>query len=194
MIPPRILKECAQELSTSFCTLFNKSFISGLIPTEWKMANITPIHKKGHKHRKENYRQVSLTSIFYKVAEKIVRSRVTAFWLQHQVLNSHQFGFTKGKSTLAQLLSCSHDWSSSRNSSKTTGVVFLDFSKGFDIVPHERLLLKLNKYGIDGPLLLWFRHFLRNRQQRVGIRGRYSNIRSTPGDYSRTYFVLNLRK
>ena len=139
------------------------------------MANITPIHKKGHKHRKENYRQVSLTSIFYKVAEKIVRSRVTAFWLQHHVLNSHQFGFTKGKSTLAQLLSCFHDWSSSRNNSKTTDVVFLDFSKAFDIVPHERLLLKLNKYGIDGPLLLWFRHFLTNRQQRVGIRGTYSN-------------------
>ena len=139
------------------------------------MANITPIHKKGHKNRKENYRQVGLTSIFYKVAEKIVRSRVTAFWLQHHVLNSHQFGFTKGKSTLAQLLSCFHDWSSSRNNSKTTDVVFLDFSKAFDIVPHERLLLKLNKYGIDGPLLLWFRHFLTNRQQRVGIRGTYSN-------------------
>ena len=175
MISPRILKECAQELSTSLCTLFNKSFTTGLIPTEWKMANITPIHKKGSKHKKENYRQVSLTSIVCKVAEKIVRSRVTAFWSEHQVLNPHQFGYLKGKSTLAQLLSCFHDWSSSRNNSKITDVVFLDFSKAFDSVPHERLLLKLNKYGIDGPLLLWFRHFLTNRLQRVGIRGTYSN-------------------
>ena len=87
MISPRILKECAQELSTSLCTLFNKSFTSGLIPTEWKTANITPIHKKGPKHKKENYRQVSLTSIVCKVAEKNVRSRVTAFWSEHQVLN-----------------------------------------------------------------------------------------------------------
>jgi len=51
----------------------------------------------------------------------------------------------------------------------------LDLSKAFDSVPHERLLPKLNQYGIDDPLLLWFRHFLTNRQQRVGIRGTYSN-------------------
>ena len=125
MISPRILKECAQELSTSLCTLFNKSFTSGLIPTEWKMANMTPIHQKGHKNKKENYRQVSYkTSIVCKVAEKIVHSRVTAFWSEHQVLNPHQFGYLKGKSTLAQLLNCFHDWSSSRNNSKTTDVVF----------------------------------------------------------------------
>ena len=139
------------------------------------MANITPIYKKGDKHKKENYRQVSLSSIVCKVAEKIVRSRVTAFWSEHQDLNPHQFGYLKGKSTLAQLLSCFHDWSSSRNNSKITDVVFLDLSKTFDSVPHERLLLKLKKYGIDGSLLLWFRQFLTNRQQRVGIHGTYSN-------------------
>ena len=42
-------------------------------------------------------------------------------------------------------------------------------------MPHERLLLKLNRHGIDGPLLLWFRNFLKNRQQRVTIRGTFSN-------------------
>ena len=51
----------------------------------------------------------------------------------------------------------------------------LDLSKAFDSVPHERLLLKLNRHGIDGPLLLWFRNFLKNRQQRVTIRGTFSN-------------------
>ena len=51
----------------------------------------------------------------------------------------------------------------------------MDLPKAFDSVPHKRLLLKLNKYGIDGPLLLWFRHFLAKRQQRVGVRGTYSS-------------------
>ena len=78
LIPPRILKECAHELSTSLCAFFNKSFSTGLLPADWKMANITPIHKKGHKHKKENYGQISLTSVVCKVAENIVRSRVTA--------------------------------------------------------------------------------------------------------------------
>ena len=49
-----------------------------------------------------------------------------------------------------------------------------DLSKAFDSVPHERLLLKLNRYGIDGQLYLWFRNFLTNRRQRVQIRGSYS--------------------
>ena len=61
-----------------------------------------------------------------------------------------------------------------RNSSKATDVIFLDLSKAFDSVPHERLLLKLNRHGIDGPLLLWFGNFLKNRQQRVTIRGTFS--------------------
>ena len=138
------------------------------------MANITPIHKKGHKHKKENYCQISLTSVVCKVAENIVRFRVTAFWSDH-LKPINQFRYLKGKSSLAELLSCYHHWCLTRNSSKATDVIFLDLSKAFDRVPHERLLLKLNRHGIDGPLLLWLRNFLKNRQQRVTIRETYSS-------------------
>ena len=95
LISPHILKECALELSTSLCVLFNKSFSTGMLPADWKIANITPIHKKGNKHKKENYRQISLTSIVCKIAEKIVRSRITTFWSTHHVLNPNQFGYLK---------------------------------------------------------------------------------------------------
>ena len=101
----------------------------------------------------------------------MVRSRVTAFWSDH-----HQFGYLKWKSSLAELLSCYHHWCLTRNSSKATDVIFLDLSKAFDRVPHERLSLhKLNRHGIDDPLLLWFINSLKNRQQRVTIRGTYTN-------------------
>lgn len=73
---PRILKECVLELSTSLCNLFNKSFQSGSLPSDWKIVHIIPVHKKGPKHKKGNYRQISLTSIISKTAEKIVTSRV----------------------------------------------------------------------------------------------------------------------
>ncbi len=72
------------------------------------------------------------------------------------------------------MLSCCNDWCTSRDSSKATDVIFLDFSKAFDRVPHERLLLKLNRHGIDGNLLLWLRNFLTERKQRVNIRGSFS--------------------
>ena len=172
---PRILKECALELSTSLCNLFNKSFQSGSLPSDWKIAHIIPVHKKGPKHKKENYRQISLTFIISKIAEKVVTSRVVSFWAEHQLLNPSQFGYLEGRSTVSQLLSCYNDWCLTRNSSKASDVIFLDLSKAFDSVPHEHLLLKLNRNGIDGQLHLWFRNFLTNRKQRVLIHGSYSD-------------------
>ena len=112
--------------------------------------------QKGNKHKKENYHQISLTSIVCKIVMKIIRSRITTFWFTHHVLNPNQFGYLEGKSTLAQLLSCYHDWCSSRNNLKTTDATFLNLSKAFNSLPYERLLLKLSCYGIDGPLLRWF--------------------------------------
>ncbi len=103
---------------------------------------------------------------------------------EHQLLNQNQFGYLKGKSTLAQMLSCYNDWCTSRNSSKATDVIFLDFSKAFDRVPHERLLLKLNRHGIDGNLLLWLRNFLTERKQRVNIRGSFSTWSSVKSGVS----------
>ena len=173
-ISPRVLRECASELAPFLCILLNKSFSTGQLPCSWKIANITPLHKKGSKHSRNNYRQISLTSIIVKVGEKIVKNRVFNFWLDQNIFNPNQYAYLSGKSTLTQL-SCFDDWSKSRNKSKSTDVVFLDFSKAFDSVPHERLLFKLKRYGIDDSLLLWFRNFLTNRRQRVAIRGTYSS-------------------
>ena len=80
-LSPRILKECALELSTSLCNPFNKSFHSGSLPSHWKIAHIIPVHKKGPKHKKENYRQISLTSIICKTAEKMQNQESSLFGL-----------------------------------------------------------------------------------------------------------------
>ena len=155
--------------------IFNMSFSSGKIPDSWKVADVVPLHKKGAKDKRDNYRPVSLTSIPCKVCEKIIRQHLVEFWITKDILIPEQFGFMKGKSCLSQLLTVFHDWSSNRNSGLSTDVVFLDFSKAFDSVPHERLLLKLHSYGIRDPLLSWVRSFLTNRQQRVVVRGSYSS-------------------
>lgn len=77
----------------------------------------------------------------------------------------------KGRSSLSRLLTLFHDWAQNRNTGLLTDVVLLDFSTAFDSVPHERLLLKLQAYGIRDPLLSWVRSFLTNRHQRVALRG-----------------------
>ena len=60
-IAPCILKSCAPELAPSLTYMVNKSFSVGLLPDEWKHADITPLHKKGSKSSRENYRPISLT-------------------------------------------------------------------------------------------------------------------------------------
>ena len=147
----------------------------------WKNANITPVHKKGNRNLRENYRQISLTCILCKIAEKVVRNRLVDFWSDLNLFNPDQFAYLSGKSTLLQLLASYDDWAKARNCSKPTDVILLDLSKAFDCVPHERLLLKLNRHGIDGPLLQWFKHFLTNRMQRVVIRGKCSDWTSVNG-------------
>ena len=169
-LPPRILKECASVLSSPLCFFLNKSFSTGKLPHLWKLANITPLFKKGSKTDRNNYRQISLTSIVCKIAEKIVKSRVMDFWRNINILNPNQFAYMEGRSTLSELLSCYDDWAKSRNNRKPTDIAFLDFSKAFDSVRHERLLFKLERQGFDGSALQWFRNCLTGRMQRVVLR------------------------
>ena len=71
-IAPYILKSCASELAPSLTYMVNKSYSVGLLPDEWKHADITPLQRKGSKSSRENHRPISLTSIACKIGEKIV--------------------------------------------------------------------------------------------------------------------------
>ena len=72
-IPPKLLKEIVEQISTPLAKLFNLSLEEGIIPSEWKEANITPLFKKGSRKKPENYRPVSLTSVVCKLLEILIR-------------------------------------------------------------------------------------------------------------------------
>ena len=62
-IPPRLLKECSNQIAPSLCALFNPSLRTGRIPSEWKKTYVTPVHKKDSMEPAENYRPISLLCI-----------------------------------------------------------------------------------------------------------------------------------
>ena len=88
----------------------------------------------------ENYRQISL-SYATKVAESVVRTRVVDFWSDLNLFNLNQFAYLRGKSTLAQLLTCYNDWAKARSRAQQTDIIFLDLSEAFDSMPHERFIV-----------------------------------------------------
>ena len=67
-----------------------------------------------------------------------------------------------------------HHWAKTLDECSSTQVIFLDFSKAFDTVPHNKLCLKLDNIGVRGNLLTWTRAFLSGRQQRVVVDGQHS--------------------
>ena len=114
--------------------------------------------------------------VIIKLATKVsVKDRVVNFWRTLEVFNSNQFGFLEGRPTLTQLQCCFDYWALSRNKSRPTDVIFSDFLKASDSVPHERLLLKLQSHGIRGPLFRWFKCFLTDSKQQVVFRVTYSS-------------------
>ena len=165
-ICPRLLKEGAAEISSSLSKLYNKSLQDSVLPVDWVSANVCLIYKKGDKQSVSNYCPISLTCIVSKLLEKIVHKHLYAMLESHDLLNDHQFGFRRKQSTTSLLMITVHDWATGLNLSQTTHYLFLDMSKAFDSVPHERLLLKLQSYGVGGTLLIWFNRFLTTRRQR----------------------------
>ncbi|KFO57589.1 RNA-directed DNA polymerase from mobile element jockey, partial [Corvus brachyrhynchos] len=76
-IPPRVMRELADELTKMLSIIYHQSWLTGEVPDDWKLASVTPIHKKGWKEDPENYRPVSPTSVPGKITEQIMLSAVT---------------------------------------------------------------------------------------------------------------------
>ena len=163
---PRMLKEPAVELAAPMTNLFNQRLFLGEVPEEWKMANISTIFKKGRKEA-AYYRPVSLASISCKIMEVAVRETILTHLKRNSLLSTRQFGFLGGRSTIRQLLTILDNCVDAISRGNVTDVVYLDFQKTFDIVPHKRLMVKLQAYGIIGVILNWINAFLNGRTQRL---------------------------
>ena len=108
-IPNKILKLCAKELAPAITHIFNQSLNTGILPVDWKNANISPIFKKGNKHDPSNYRPVSLTSVCCKTLEHIICRHILSHLQHHKILTPLQHGFRSGYSCESQLIITMND-------------------------------------------------------------------------------------
>ena len=136
---------------------------------QWKMAIIVPIHKKNDKSKPNNYRPISLTSSFSRLFESVLQEKLLFYLKTNTIISPSQFGFTPGKSTCTQLISCIHEWFLCISQNSSINLIYTDISKAFDSVSHPKLLSVLTSYGISTQVVNWLREFLNGRQQQVCI-------------------------
>ena len=168
---PKFLKETKDQITKPLKIIYEKSLNEGKIPDVWKQANVSAIFKQGERQQPGNYRPISLTSVPGKMMEKIIRDAIVQHMERNDLFSPHQHGFIKGKSCTTQLLELIEDISSALDDGVDVDVIYIDFKKAFDKVPHQRLLVKLRGYGIQGHILDWVKEFLSDRKQRVVING-----------------------
>ena len=168
-VTSRLLKDLALELAGQLTCLFNKSLASGQFPNKWKDANLTPVHKSGSKTLVSNYRGTALLSVVSKVLERCVLPRIYNHVFPY--LNSLQHGFRHNESRVTQMIQYFHFLASTLDSGGQVDTIYLDMTKAFDRIPHEKLLYKLRYLGFRDPLLSWIEDYLTNRRHRVIIEG-----------------------
>ena len=157
-------------VSAMLTLVFQYSLNTGSLPSAWKLANVTPVYKKGDKTLAGNYRPVSLTSIACKMLEHIILSYIN----KSLNLSSHQHGFRHGLSCTTQLVTVVHDLMDANNENQQIHAAVLDFSKAFDKVSHSLLIVKLLGAGVHHSIVYWIQNFLSNRFQKVIINGHAS--------------------
>ena len=144
-----------EQLARPLNALFTKSFQNGQVPKDWLDANVIPIYKKGHHSKPGNYRPVSLTSQICKVMEFFILESISEHLKQHKLILDSRHGFRPKRSYLGNLLMFLEEVTSYIDKGYPVDVIYLDFIKAFDTVPHRRLISKLTAHGIMGKTKRW---------------------------------------
>ena len=159
-----VCKLLFENIPDKIAALFNASLQSGMFPSDWSMGYVNLIPKHGALSNPSNWRPITQTNIFGKNLEKLVHRSLLQYFLDHGVISERQYGFLPGRSTNEVIFDLVRHIYSSINNKKIMGLLFLDISKAFDCILHDRLLSKLECVGCAPIVLSWFRSYFERIQ------------------------------
>ncbi len=171
-MPTWLLKNNLGTLLPSLTSLINQSLSSGVMPDEYKIANVIPILKKPslNQDNLKNYRPVSNLPFISKIIEKVVAHQLNNHLARNNIDEKFQSAYRKAHSTETAILKVHSDILLNLENKQCVLLVLLDLSAAFDTIDHNILLNRLeNRFGIDGSALNWFKSYLSNRLQCVCI-------------------------
>jgi len=153
-ISGQMLLLCDDSVILPLRIIFNNILSTAIYPDMWKLANVTPVFKKGDKQLIKNYRPISLLPVCGKIFEKIIFNNLYNHLTTHNLITKNQSGFRPGDSTTNQLIDLVNEIHHAFDSTKSLEVraIFLDISKAFDKVWHDGLIFKMRQNGVSGRL------------------------------------------
>jgi hypothetical protein len=169
-----LVKQVVNEINRPLAHIFNLSVLNGTFPSRLKVSRTVPIFKSGDPLMTDNYRPISLLSTLSKILEKIISVQLVNHLDRNDILYEHQYGFQRGKSTEQNLIHAFNYIGKALNKNKYCIGVFFDLKKAFDVCSFDILIMKLEKMGVRGTALEWFKSYLSNRKQFVDINGNFS--------------------
>ena len=172
-IPTKLLKMNSDISSEQVCAAYNNSLTCQNFPSILKMADITPVHKKGESTNKENYRPVSILPVISKIFEKTMYCQMYTYI--NQYLSHKLCGFRKGLNSQYALIYMLESWKKSLDDNGSGAALLTDLSKAFDCLNHNLLIAKLHAYGFDDSSLNYILSYLRGRKQRTKVGISYSS-------------------
>ena len=172
-----ILKTFKDFFSYWLSKLINLCFETGEFPELLKLAKVIPLHKKESVLNYLNYRPISLLSVFSKIYEKNIYSRVYSYLVKNKLIYEKQFGFRGNHSVNHAIISITEYIRSLLDKGEYVCGVFVDLEKAFDTVHHDILCDKIKAYGLRGNINTLLKSYLSNRKQYVSINGYDSEVR-----------------
>jgi hypothetical protein len=173
----KLIKFVIYEISVPLSHIFKLSISTGTFPDKFKTSRVVPIFKQGDPKICDNYRPIALVNSFSKILEKIIATDLYNHLDLNNLLYLHQYGFQRKMSTEHNLIQVTNFIGNALNNGDWVLGIFLDLKKAFDTVQHDILLRKLERFGVNGTNLSWFKSYLSNRLQGVDINGSLSDLK-----------------
>ena len=172
-----MLKNLAESGKIFLLDLLNEIFVSGELPSDWKMAYIIPILKAGkNPFSPDSYRPIALTSCICKLLERILNRRLMWFLESNNLIDKSQSGFRRGRSTLDNLVALETEIHDAFVKKQYLLSVFFDLEKAYDTCWRHLILRELHNFGMRGKLPLLIQNFLRDRKFRVRVGHHFSDV------------------
>ena len=158
-ISAKFCKESMLAVPDKICHMITKSLVTGKVPVDWTKGIINVLPKDGDLANPGNWRPITQTSLFAKLLEKIVHTRLIKYLLDNNIISDYQFGFLPGRSTQLAIFELVKQIYSSLNNKNLFGSICLDISKAFDCIDHDILFEKMISHGLSSIVVYWFKNY-----------------------------------